>query len=88
MYDERNSTTFKFFPAIYDFHYGIGNTYGFNSFDKICVRRDVEICSDGFSHFLIVSQVSLDNMIINGLVGLSPYASNQSRNDLLVDKLK
>lgn len=38
---------------MYDFHYGIGNTYGYNGYDKACLKRD-EICTDeDFSHFLI-----------------------------------
>lgn len=56
-YDERDSKTFSFYPALYDFHYGIGNTYGYNGFDRVCVKRD-EICTDDdFSHFLIGLQV-------------------------------
>ena len=31
--DERNSSTFSYYPAMYDFHYGIGSTYGYNGFD-------------------------------------------------------
>ena len=46
------------------------------------------MCTENdFSHFLIGHQVTLDGMSISGLVGLSPEVSEQSRNDLLVDKL-
>ena len=75
------------YPALYDFHYGIGNTYGYNGFDKVCLTKE-NVCTDSdFSHFLIGYQQSLDGMSVSGLVGLSPAVSAESRNDLLVDKL-
>lgn len=32
-FDERNSTTFKFHPLMYDLHYGSGDAYGYNAHD-------------------------------------------------------
>jgi len=52
-YDERSSDTFSFYPALYDFHYGMGSTYGYNSFDKACLNRNQMCTDDEFSHFLI-----------------------------------
>ncbi len=32
-FDERNSSSHTFYPAMYDLHYGSGDVYGYNSFD-------------------------------------------------------
>jgi len=84
--DERNSSTFSFYPAMYDFHYGIGSTYGYNAFDQLCLSKN-QSCTKDFSFFLIGYQKDVSSLTV-GLVGLSPYWTKASRQDNFILKLK
>jgi hypothetical protein len=38
-FDERLSSSFTFYPAMYDLHYGSGDVYGYNAYDTICIAK-------------------------------------------------
>lgn len=86
-FDERTSTSHLFYNTLYDFHYGIGDAYGFNSHDTVCITKDD--CVEGFSFITTVHQVDLDNLsAASGIIGLTPSVANASRFDLFTDTFK
>jgi len=41
------------YAAMYDLHYGTGDAYGYNSFDKVCLTESY--CDNEFSFLSVVS---------------------------------
>lgn len=87
-FDETRSHTFGFYPGLYDYHYGKGDVYCFDSFDRFCLDAAGEACtSDRFSFFSVAEQRNLDGLTAPGLIGLSPGFSPQDRGDRFILKL-
>jgi len=84
-FDERESTTFKFYDVLTDLHYGSGDVYGYNSFDTVCIKPGS--CADDFSFVAVGSQDGLDALASSGILGLSPRAEERA-NDLFIMKMK
>jgi len=83
--DERKSSTFKFYPALYDLHYGSGSIYGFASYDKMCMQPHKK-CANDFSFLTAVDSKMMGGRpipAISGLLGMSPIPYGQS--DLFID---
>lgn len=86
-FDERTSDTFGFYPAMYDYHYGAGDVYCYDSFDRFCLNEGEGCTSNKFSFFTIASMKNLDDLMAPGLVGLSPGWDPQGRGDRLILRL-
>ena len=88
-FNEKNSTTFSFYPAILDLHYGSGDAYGYISFDQVCLNEDS--CADNFAFLNVAAQSGLSGLDGSGIVGMSPQAPDQggySYGDLFITKMK
>jgi len=72
---------------MYDLHYGKGDTYGVNSFDRVCVSKEKDHCADDFSFMNVLSSYNLGELHATGLVGLGPKKTD-NRADLFVEKMK
>lgn len=85
-YDERNSTTFKMYPSIYDLHYGSGSVYGHQVYDTVCLEKE-RGCAYNFG-FLTAMKMELDPepLPISGLIGLAPR--DYVADSLFVEQLK
>jgi len=70
-FDERKSSSFKFFNILTDLHYGTGDAYGYNSLDKVCIKPGK--CAEDFSFLTVGYQTGLDSLATSGILGLSPY---------------
>ena len=71
--DERNSTSFRFYPFVHDLHYGSGGIYGHLAYDKICLQPN-KTCAESFT-FLAVTHQALGggaSLPVSGLLGMSP----------------
>lgn len=84
-FDERNSTTHKFYDVVVDLHYGSGDVYGYNSLDTVCIKPGK--CAEGFSFLTVGMQTGLDTLYSSGIVGLSPN-NEEAVSDLFIMKLK
>jgi hypothetical protein len=84
-FDERNSSTFSFYPAMYDLHYGSGDVYGYNAFDQVCITK--EFCAPNFSFLIVNAQKNLYSLESSGIIGMSPNAL-EDRGDLFLLKMK
>jgi len=84
-FDERNSSTFSFYSAMYDLHYGSGDVYGYNSFDQVCITK--EFCAHNFSFLIVNAQKNLYSLESSGIIGMSPNAL-EDRGDLFLLKMK
>ena len=70
---------------MYDLHYGSGDVYGYNSFDKVCLKP--LFCDPNFSFYSIVYQSNLEVLAASGILGMSPKDS-EDRGELFISKMK
>jgi len=84
-FDERTSSTFRFYNAVLDLHYGSGDVYGYNSHDKVCILPDH--CADAFSFLTVGMQQGLSTLKTSGIVGMSPN-HYEKMGDLFIEKMR
>ena len=84
-FDERSSTTFSFYPAIYDLHYGTGDAYGYYSVDQICLTA--KDCDKEFVFATVYTTSKLASLHASGIIGMSPSEKNLI-GDLFLVKLR
>ena len=84
-FDERTSTSFSFYNAVLDLHYGSGDVYGFNSHDKVCLTPTQ--CAESFSFMSVGMQRGLGSLMSSGIVGMSPN-HYEKMGDLFIEKMR
>lgn len=84
-FDERDSSTFKFYDVLTDLHYGSGDAYGYNSIDTVCIKPGK--CASDFSFLTVGMQTGLSALATSGILGLSPN-DDETLNDLFIVKMK
>ena len=81
-FDERSSESYRFYPAMWDQHYGKGDIYGYWSIDQVCI--DLNHCDKNFTFINVLATANV-NMAVSGIVGLG--AKNYAKYDMFVDKM-
>lgn len=83
-FDERSSSTYHFYPAQLEIHYGRGDVYGFWSYDQVCL--DQNNCDPEFNFINVFAEANLKGLNAAGLVGLGN--ANGYKLDMFVPKMK
>ena len=88
LFNEKTSTTHRFYDVVVDLHYGSGSVYGYNSIDHVCISKDT--CATNYSFLTIAYETNLGGNIgggQSGFIGLGYYNPNNLL-DLFITKYK
>ena len=67
-YDERKSKSYGFYDFVDNFHYGSGSTYGYASWDDVCMSNDT--CMPNHTFMNVGMSTHMEGM--SGLIGFCP----------------